>query len=43
MGLEFYNLKEHLRSNTYNVEKELNSGKVSDLAKVKQEDRTGYK
>lgn len=41
MGIEFYNLKEHLRFNSYNIEQELNSEKVSDLPKVKQEGRAG--
>lgn len=43
MGIAFYNLKEHLRFNSYNIEKELNSEKVSDLPKVKQEGRAGSK
>lgn len=43
MDVEFYNFKEPLRSNPNIVEKELNSGKVSDLPKAKQEGRTGSK
>ena len=40
MVIEFYKLKEPLPSNLYIVQKELNSGKVSGLPRVKQEGRT---
>lgn len=42
-GHRISQFKEHSRANPYTREKELNSGKVSDLPKVKQEGSMGSK